>query len=145
MLSEDDDDLLDNHDNFNQTKQTSTTLTQNGALFSQKASTSQSNDQQNGNSKLNRVQNQINDVMDGMKTNIGKILERGQTLDNLNERSDELSASANLFHTRAKSTRKAMWLRTCRVSNSDSFFFSFFSYQFNFFNSTRLVCISVVL
>ena len=65
--------------------------------------------------KVNRVQNQLTEVIDGVRTNIVKVLERGQVLDDLHDRSEVLTTSANIFQTRAKQTRKAMWLRTCRV------------------------------
>ncbi len=89
-------------------KNATTTLTSNGVLFSQQ-------NEQLANTKLNRVQNQISEVIDGVRTNVVKILDRGQKIEYLDERSEELTLSANLFQTRAKSTRKAMWLRTCRV------------------------------
>ncbi|RNA33871.1 vesicle-associated membrane 4 [Brachionus plicatilis] len=65
--------------------------------------------------KINRLQSQVNDVIDGMKVNIEKVVERGQNLEALNERSESLSVSGDLFSKRAKNLRKHMWLRTCRA------------------------------
>lgn len=65
--------------------------------------------------KINRLQSQVNDVIDGMKVNIEKVVERGQNLEILNERSENLSVSGDLFSKRARNMRKNMWLRTCRA------------------------------
>ncbi|CAF0741522.1 unnamed protein product [Brachionus calyciflorus] len=65
--------------------------------------------------KLQKLHNQVNDVIDGMKINIEKVAERGQNLDILNDRSEQLSTSGDLFSKRARNMRKHMWLRTCRA------------------------------
>ena len=67
------------------------------------------------NSKVARVQSQVSEVIGDMKKSIGKVVERGQNLEELNERSEELGVSADLFSRRSKSMRKSMWLRTCRA------------------------------
>jgi hypothetical protein len=64
---------------------------------------------------LNRVQKQVNEVVDDMRINLQKVVERGESLTELNDRSDELSMSADMFSRRSKSLRKSMWLRTCRA------------------------------
>jgi hypothetical protein len=66
-------------------------------------------------SKINRVELQVNDVIDQVKFNINKVIERGDNLNVLNTKSCQITASANVFQNRAKGTRRAMWLRTCRV------------------------------
>ena len=110
LISEDEDDdvLLDNDLNLPKRSETKATLTSNGAAFSNQQSSETS-------TKFNRVKNQIEDTIDSMRTNIVKVLDRGQRLDDLNERSEELTTSANSFNTRARYTRKAMWMRTCRA------------------------------
>ena len=72
-----------------------------------------------GESKLSKVKGEIENVMDGMKANIGKVIERGDHLINLNERSDELSNSASMFQSRARSARRNMYFRTCRVKSEN--------------------------
>ena len=114
LLSEDDDELLDSNKSPPETH-ISNMKTKSASVTTLK-SVNPSELSSNSTSKLNRVHNQINEVIDGMKTNINKVLERGQELDDIDERSQQLSASATLFETRAKNTRKAMWFRTCRVS-----------------------------
>lgn len=64
---------------------------------------------------MNRIQNQVNDVIDGVKVNIEKVVERGQNLNSLNERSEGLSVTGDLFSKRARNMRKHMWMRTCRA------------------------------
>jgi vesicle-associated membrane protein 4 len=66
-------------------------------------------------SKIDRVQAQIQDVVGSMKSNFTKIIDRGETLNDLNDRSEELSNSANVFQSRARSARRSMYFRTCRV------------------------------
>ena len=65
--------------------------------------------------KITRIKNQVNNVIDNMKTNIDKVVERGQNLDDLNDRSEQLSASGDLFSKRARTLRKNAFLRTCRA------------------------------
>lgn len=44
-----------------------------------------------------------------------KVAERGQNLSDLNDRSEQLGVSADMFSKRSRSLRKSMWLRTCRA------------------------------
>ena len=65
--------------------------------------------------KLGRLQNQVDDVVDTMKINIEKVVDRGQNLNELNDRSENLVTSGDLFSKRSRNLRKSMWLRTCRA------------------------------
>ena len=65
--------------------------------------------------KMNNVQQQVNDVTDTMKKTIDKVLDRGQNLNELSDRTDQLTTSADLFSKRARHTRRSMWMRTCRA------------------------------
>ena len=114
MISEDDEDdvdLLDSQDLIlskkNEIKQTATLTTKGDVLYNSGS--------QGTNNKFNRVKNQVNDVIDTVRTNINKVIDRGAHLDDLNDRSEELSSSAASFNTRARYTRKALWMRTCRA------------------------------
>ena len=64
--------------------------------------------------KLSKLKNQVNDVIGDMKINIEKVIDRGQNLNELNDRSDQLGAAGDLFSKRSRNLRKSMWLRTCR-------------------------------
>ena len=92
LSDEDDDTLLDNHTVVNLDKISS-----------------------HPNGKINRLQKQVDDVLDGMKINLDKVVDRGQSLSELNDRSDQLGITADLFSKRSKGLRKSMWLRTCRA------------------------------
>lgn len=74
-------------------------------------------------SSISKVKEQVGEVMDTMRTNMNKVLERGDRLDDLNERSEELSNTANVFQSRAKGVRRTMWIRTCRVCLRKKAFF----------------------
>ncbi len=68
----------------------------------------------NSSAMLTRVQAQVNDVIDDMKINIEKVIDRGQNLNELGDRSEQLTTTGDLFSKRARSVRKSMWMRTCR-------------------------------
>lgn len=65
--------------------------------------------------KIDRLKNQVNEVIGDMKVNIEKVVDRGQNLNALNDRSEQLTMSGDLFSKRARNMRKSMWLRTCRA------------------------------
>ena len=67
-----------------------------------------------GEGKIAKLQNQVKEVVDEMKINIEKVIDRGQNLDDLNDRSEQLGAAGDLFSKRARNLKKSMWLRTCR-------------------------------
>ena len=99
---ENDDNLLDNH-----------TIIDIGSSNSKLTPTKLKSD--NSGNKLGRLQNQVDDVVDVMKINIEKVVDRGQSLNELNERSENLSTSGDLFSKRSRNLRKSMWFRTCRA------------------------------
>jgi vesicle-associated membrane protein 4 len=98
---ENDDNLLDNH-----------TIIDIGSSNSKLTPTKLKSD---NSGKLGRLQNQVDDVVDVMKINIEKVVDRGQSLNELNERSENLSTSGDLFSKRSRNLRKSMWFRTCRA------------------------------
>jgi vesicle-associated membrane protein 4 len=64
--------------------------------------------------KLANLKSQVNDVIGDMKINIDKVVERGQNLNELNDRSESLGVAGDLFSKRSRNLRKSMWFRTCR-------------------------------
>ncbi|KAJ7396436.1 Vesicle-associated membrane protein 4 [Pitangus sulphuratus] len=62
-----------------------------------------------------RVQNQVDEVIDVMQENITKVIERGERLDDLQDKSDSLSDNAAAFSKRAKHLRRQMWWRDCKM------------------------------
>ncbi|CAH1787342.1 unnamed protein product [Owenia fusiformis] len=68
-----------------------------------------------GDSKIARVQGQVHDVIDVMKDNIGKVMDRGERLEDLQDKSDDLSSNANMFRSRATDLRRNMWWKECKM------------------------------
>ncbi|GCB65254.1 vesicle-associated membrane protein 8 [Scyliorhinus torazame] len=63
-----------------------------------------------GPEKLSSLQGQVNDVKGIMSQNIEKVLERGEKLDDLITKTDDLQASADSFQkTSTKIARKMWW------------------------------------
>ncbi|XP_071802386.1 vesicle-associated membrane protein 4-like [Asterias amurensis] len=65
--------------------------------------------------KIQHVQNQVDEVIDVMHDNISKVLDRGEKLDDLQEKSDELVYNASLFRVSAKGLRSHFWWRECKM------------------------------
>uniref|UniRef100_A0A8B9V1G2 Vesicle associated membrane protein 4 n=1 Tax=Anas zonorhyncha TaxID=75864 RepID=A0A8B9V1G2_9AVES len=61
------------------------------------------------------VQNQVDEVIDVMQENITKVIERGERLDDLQDKSESLSDNATAFSNRAKQLRRQMWWRGCKM------------------------------
>ncbi|CAI8009452.1 Vesicle-associated membrane protein 4 [Geodia barretti] len=65
---------------------------------------------EHGNEKIKQVQRQVQGVMGVMKDNISKVLERGEKLTDLQDKSEELVGSATTFRvTSRRMARKAWW------------------------------------
>lgn len=69
---------------------------------------------QNG-SRVQRLQGQVSDVVAVMQDNIGKVLDRGDKLSDLQDKSESLSSSADSFRIRARDVRSTMWWRECKM------------------------------
>ncbi|MBZ3887770.1 Vesicle-associated membrane protein 4 [Sciurus carolinensis] len=67
------------------------------------------------NDKIKHVQNQVDEVIDVMQENITKVIERGERLDELQDKSESLSDNATAFSNRAKQLRRQMWWRGCKI------------------------------
>ncbi|CAN7992973.1 unnamed protein product [Ixodes hexagonus] len=65
--------------------------------------------------KLRRVQFQVDEVSNIMKGNIDKIIERGDRLEDLEDKSDALATNADQFRSTAKKMASRMWWRNIRV------------------------------
>lgn len=59
--------------------------------------------------RIKRTQNQLDEVQGIMADNIEKVLTRGDELDSLQERSEDLEAGARLFRRSARRLRNNMW------------------------------------
>uniref|UniRef100_A0A3P9MVE5 Vesicle-associated membrane protein 4 n=1 Tax=Poecilia reticulata TaxID=8081 RepID=A0A3P9MVE5_POERE len=61
------------------------------------------------------VQSQVDEVIDVMQENISKVIERGERLDDLQDKSESLSDHASAFSSRAKQLHRRMWWRDMKV------------------------------
>ncbi|KAJ5263347.1 Synaptobrevin [Penicillium angulare] len=76
--------------------------------------------QQNGNQRTAQLQAQIDDTVGVMRENINKVSQRGERLDSLQDKTDNLAVSAQGFRRGANRVRKQMWwkdmkMRVCLV------------------------------
>merc|ERR1712198_505108 len=59
-----------------------------------------------GNNRLDQTRAQVGEVVDVMRVNVEKVLERDSKLTDLNSRADNLQAGANQFQTQATRLKK---------------------------------------
>ena len=67
-----------------------------------------------GGSKIRELQNDVNQITSVMQTNINKVLERGDRIDTLNERSELLTSRANEFRINSRNIRRKLWWQNLR-------------------------------
>ncbi|CAH2311825.1 vesicle-associated membrane 4 [Pelobates cultripes] len=67
------------------------------------------------NDKIRHAQNQVDEVIDVMQENITKVIERGERLDELQDKSESLSDNATAFSSRSRQLRRQMWWRECKM------------------------------
>ena len=67
-----------------------------------------------GGEKIKELQNDVNQLTSVMQTNINKVLERGDRMDTLNERSELLSSRANEFRINSRTIRRKFWWQNLR-------------------------------
>ncbi|KAF3835061.1 hypothetical protein F7725_027619, partial [Dissostichus mawsoni] len=67
------------------------------------------------NDKFKQVQSQVDEVIDVMQENISKVIERGERLEDLQDKSESLSDNASAFSSRAKHLHRRMWWRDMKV------------------------------
>ncbi|ODQ56292.1 synaptobrevin [Saitoella complicata NRRL Y-17804] len=68
-----------------------------------------------GNPKTAAIQQQIDDTVGIMRENINKVAERGERLDSLQDKTDNLAQSAQGFRRGANRVRKQMWWKDMRM------------------------------
>ncbi|XP_013407377.1 vesicle-associated membrane protein 7 [Lingula anatina] len=69
-----------------------------------------------GGDNMSAVQKQVNEVKGIMTQNIEKVLERGEKLDTLVERSEELEGTSKMFSTTARKVRKKYWWKNTKMT-----------------------------
>ncbi|GAA6030965.1 hypothetical protein JCM8097_008959 [Rhodosporidiobolus ruineniae] len=68
-----------------------------------------------GNNKTAAIQQQIDDTVGIMRENITKVAERGERLDALQDKTDNLAQSAQGFRRGANRVRKKMWWKDMKM------------------------------
>ncbi|KAH9828795.1 synaptobrevin-like protein [Rhodofomes roseus] len=68
-----------------------------------------------GNAKTAAIQQQIDDTVGIMRENITKVAERGERLDQLQDKTDNLAVSAQGFRRGANRVRKNMWWKDMKM------------------------------
>lgn len=64
---------------------------------------------------VNRVKKQVQEVMSVMSDNIDKVVDRGERLESLLDKTNELEVSSSQFHSTAKKVRRHMWCKNFRM------------------------------
>ncbi|KAJ3059165.1 hypothetical protein HK102_010116, partial [Quaeritorhiza haematococci] len=65
--------------------------------------------------KTARVQNQINECVDIMQANINRVVQRGETMQVLQGKTEILSAESQKFQRSARTVRKKMWWQNMKM------------------------------
>ncbi|KAK0149350.1 Vesicle-associated membrane protein 3 [Merluccius polli] len=68
-----------------------------------------------GNRRLQQTQAQVDEVVDIMRVNVDKVLERDQKLSELDDRADALQAGASQFETSAAKLKRKYWWKNCKM------------------------------
>ena len=68
-----------------------------------------------GSNRTAAIQAQIDDTVGIMRENINKVAERGEQLDSLQDKTDNLAVSAQGFRRGANRVRKAMWWKDMKM------------------------------
>ncbi|CAI4211172.1 unnamed protein product [Parascedosporium putredinis] len=71
--------------------------------------------QAGGNARTQALQAQIDDTVDVMRENINKVSQRGERLDALQDKTDNLAVSAQGFRRGANRVRKQMWWKDMKM------------------------------
>uniref|UniRef100_A0A669R6D8 Vesicle associated membrane protein 3 n=1 Tax=Phasianus colchicus TaxID=9054 RepID=A0A669R6D8_PHACC len=81
------------------------------------------------NRRLQQTQHQVDEVVDIMRVNVDKVLERDQKLSELDDRADALQAGASQFETSAAKLKRKYWWKNCKVIMA--YIFTVFSITIN--------------
>ncbi|XP_053329513.1 vesicle-associated membrane protein 3-like [Spea bombifrons] len=72
-------------------------------------------DASSSNRRLQQTQAQVDEVVDIMRVNVDKVLERDQKLSELDDRADALQAGASQFETSAAKLKRKYWWKNCKM------------------------------
>uniref|UniRef100_A0A671Q590 Vesicle-associated membrane protein 1 n=1 Tax=Sinocyclocheilus anshuiensis TaxID=1608454 RepID=A0A671Q590_9TELE len=77
------------------------------------------------NRRLQQTQAQVDEVVDIMRVNVDKVLERDQKLSELDDRADALQAGASQFESSAAKLKNKYWWKNMKVRLPSCFIFYF--------------------
>uniref|UniRef100_A0A7M4EBC4 V-SNARE coiled-coil homology domain-containing protein n=1 Tax=Crocodylus porosus TaxID=8502 RepID=A0A7M4EBC4_CROPO len=69
------------------------------------------------NRRLQQTQAQVDEVVDIMRVNVDKVIERDQKLSQLDNMADALQAGASQFETSAAKLKRKYWWKNCKSSS----------------------------
>ncbi|XP_061494151.1 vesicle-associated membrane protein 1-like isoform X1 [Rhineura floridana] len=67
------------------------------------------------NRRMQQTQAQVAEVVDIIRVNVDKVLERDQKLSELDERADALQAGAQVFESSAAALKRKYWWKNCKM------------------------------
>ncbi|TNN86842.1 Vesicle-associated membrane protein 2 [Liparis tanakae] len=70
------------------------------------------------NRRLQQTQAQVDEVVDIMRVNVDKVLERDQKLSELDDRADALQAGASQFETSAAKLKNKYWWKNAKCTSA---------------------------
>lgn len=76
---------------------------------------SHGNTEQGKNDAIKNVQREMEDVREVMSENIERVLERGERIDLLVDKTDRLGGSARDFRVRSRGLRRRMWWKNVKL------------------------------
>lgn len=65
--------------------------------------------------RIQQTQAQVDEVVDIMRTNVEKVLERDQKLSELDDRADALQQGASQFEQQAGKLKRKFWWKNCKM------------------------------
>lgn len=65
--------------------------------------------------RLQQTQAQVDEVVDIMRVNVDKVLERDQKISELDDRADALQAGASQFEASAGKLKRKYWWKNCKM------------------------------
>ncbi|CAN7986848.1 unnamed protein product, partial [Ixodes hexagonus] len=66
--------------------------------------------------RIQQTQAQVDEVVDIMRTNVEKVLERDQKLSELDDRADALQQGASQFEQQAGKLKRKFWWKNCKAN-----------------------------
>ncbi|NXG48278.1 VAMP1 protein, partial [Psilopogon haemacephalus] len=67
------------------------------------------------NRRLQQTEAQVQEVVDLMRVNVDKVLERDEKLSELDDRADALQAGASQFESSAAKLKRKYWWKNCKM------------------------------